>query len=563
MTIKNFIEKNRTIFIQTGFNLFILSIIFLILDKASILNIHNFINPEYFFALGAVLAAPSYILANGKSFLKIKKDLIKYLFLFLLLLITIGSLKFEIINSFVRFLLPFQPYLFVLTAAAGFLFFWLNKHIIFYEIKRDKIKEVQKEEKQKRAFVTSCPRVNSIPILRNLARWAYNEGVIYAFLLFIIFLAGVALRIWNLGYLSPFRDEYTHLLAAQGIWEYKRAQVTTYLVSFVFNLFDTTSLFIARLVPLIFGSLTTIIIYFLGRKINKKIGIIAALLWAVSPFSIGMSRYIREYSMNCFIMALFVLCFIYFFNSMKLSKFKIGSFLSLKSGVKMILLFIPIIGTFRQAWFGETYKPIILLALVCFFLYFASAIKIKEFFRDKSHRKKISLIVILLSLFFIFTLSNIVNFSRLGNNIQEYDFDFKENYINLYFDSKLDYQWSAAQWFLDSGFSEFLLIPLFMLPLLFYYKDRNFLVYFSCFWVLVLSLTVYIPLINPDRVLIPRFVYYAMPFYAIVYSAAIFIIYKSMKLFKHSRWFFVYYKRTALFGTSLWTTKKAPKYGAI
>lgn len=68
-----------------------------------------------------------------------------------------------------------------------------------------------------------------------------------------------------------------------------------------------------RLVSVLFGVLTVLGVFFLGRELfTEKVGLLAALLLTLSSFHIGYSQYVREYSLLTF---LFVFSLLFFYRA--------------------------------------------------------------------------------------------------------------------------------------------------------------------------------------------------------------------------------------------------------
>ncbi|MFO7966373.1 MAG: hypothetical protein R6U44_02110 [Archaeoglobaceae archaeon] len=387
------------------------------------------------------------------------------------------------------------------------------------EIELEPIKERQEEEERSKEFGSKHPSLAKIPFIRHVAGWIHKEGWPYTYLLLLLFVVAIGLRIWNLDNLSPVRDEYRHLLVAEKILrghplDYTRALPVSYLVAFLFKVFNSTSLFVGRLAPVILGSLTTIPLYFLGRRLNKKVGVFAAFLWVFSPFSIGISRYIREYSLICFLIPIVVLYLLYFLDNMDKLKFNLRS--AVKIGV-LIALFLPFL-PYQEIIGGTYYRPLMIVGVTVLLVYSISFLRV-----SKITAKKIPLTLILFGLLFFLIYQ--INFSMLSQG-----FGFEGNYINLFFESSLSYEQSASQWFMYSGLPLIVLLPLFALPLAFYYKKKNFLAYFLCFWAIIISLTVFLQLI--DRNLYARYAYYALPFYILVFASSIVVLVKSANIFE-------------------------------
>ena len=120
---------------------------------------------------------------------------------------------------------------------------------------------------------------------------------------------GLALRFANLAALGPGVDANLHLLKAIaptfGVdFEYSRADVVTSVVASSFSLLTPETfnqhLVAARLPGVVLGAATAIPIFIIGKRINVRVGMIAAAVWSLHPFSIAMSRYVREYAYFAF-----------------------------------------------------------------------------------------------------------------------------------------------------------------------------------------------------------------------------------------------------------------------
>jgi 4-amino-4-deoxy-L-arabinose transferase-like glycosyltransferase len=132
--------------------------------------------------------------------------------------------------------------------------------------------------------------------------------LVLSLLLLILVFIGFSIRVINLGGPGFGTDESFHVLSAKSIIEtgepnlpsgypYKRALLYTKLVSFSFKIFGINE-FGARFPSTVFGTLTIILIFFAGKRFfGTPTGVISALLYAFSPFSIIWARECRMYSM--------------------------------------------------------------------------------------------------------------------------------------------------------------------------------------------------------------------------------------------------------------------------
>ncbi|MDW7727851.1 MAG: glycosyltransferase family 39 protein [Candidatus Methanoperedens sp.] len=127
-----------------------------------------------------------------------------------------------------------------------------------------------------------------------------------AFLCFLI-ITGFYLRFNNLGNLSFWIDELITSYAAIGILKhgtpvlpsgelYTRSIFNTSLIALSFKIFGVSE-FSARIISVVFGTLTIPLVYLLGVKVaNRRVGLLAALLIAFSAWEILWSRQARMYA---------------------------------------------------------------------------------------------------------------------------------------------------------------------------------------------------------------------------------------------------------------------------
>ncbi len=169
-------------------------------------------------------------------------------------------------------------------------------------------------------------------------------------LLFFIILLGFSVRVYQLDFLDPAGDEYRHLIAMkrylqEGFFEYDKSKITTYLLVFVHKITNSDSIFILRFPFVILGTISIFLIYLFGKNlINRKVGLISAFLLAFMPLSIGISRYIRGYTIEVFITLLSLAIFhskrkilknIYFRIGLSLTIFKLFTVANNESRMNM------------------------------------------------------------------------------------------------------------------------------------------------------------------------------------------------------------------------------------
>jgi len=134
----------------------------------------------------------------------------------------------------------------------------------------------------------------------------FKEINLEYFLLAIILVFGFFLRVYNLGIPPLWIDEAISTITGLNILEkgfpifdsgmlYGRAYLFHYFQAF-FLLFGQTD-FLARFASVIFGLLTVVLAYFIGKEYSKSGGIISALFMSVFYLEVFYSRQARFYQL--------------------------------------------------------------------------------------------------------------------------------------------------------------------------------------------------------------------------------------------------------------------------
>lgn len=229
----------------------------------------------------------------------------------------------------------------------------------------------------------------SIKASKSKNKWLYPS------LLILLVILAFALRVINLTDLEPHNDEYIHLVAAMGINQYNtptifidgqmmvgqlyhRAYFLTTFIAFLFAAFGK-SLFLARLPGVIISSLTAIPFYFLGKRINKPIGLIMAGLWAISPWSIAVAKNVREYAYFPFLYILFGLFLIVFTKHLIRIIEKKDWKITWRRMTALATFFLPIIYFYSDQM--STFRQIFILYIAFFITFFYG------FFRSRASKK--------------------------------------------------------------------------------------------------------------------------------------------------------------------------------
>ncbi len=182
-------------------------------------------------------------------------------------------------------------------------------------------------------------------------------------LMLLMWMLAFGLRGFYLESLSPYVDEYAHLLAAKKLLlgaplnsVYQRSLwITTIPVLISFRLFGV-AIWSARLAGVFVNSLAVFPLYWLTRRINRPIAAIAAFLYATNPWLIATARNVREYAYYPLYFYGTVCVMIWFLEHFFAHKWKMGK-LRIFGGA--LVLIIPVIyGLFLDP--QSTFKALLL-----------------------------------------------------------------------------------------------------------------------------------------------------------------------------------------------------------
>ena len=296
----------------------------------------------------------------------VTQQIIKVFFVTTLLLNLSFSAPFNF--GFLAFLDSFRFFLLFLFGFASSLLLWSLKYQNLPPPLTDKLKS-----KSAKTFDEQFPNIKNRFFIGPLLRTLYQEGWGYSLLLLGVVVLSFGLRMWEVTDMDAYCDEELHLesiysILTRGTIDYERAQIVTYLSVFFCWICDAVGyfryLYSSHIASILFSTFKVIPIYWLGRKANKEIGLIAAFLWAMSPWAIVMSRYVREYAyytpliFGLVYLLLKILPLIFNYESKNLKKF--------------ILYSLPIVFTLFYAFFidsSSTLKVLILILLVITIFY--------------------------------------------------------------------------------------------------------------------------------------------------------------------------------------------------
>jgi hypothetical protein len=326
-----------------------------------------------------------------------------------------------------------------------------------------------------------------------------------------ILILAFALRIYKLDLRDPFIDEYYNLVAAKnfylnGTYQYLRAPFVTHILKYVFIIFNDYSLWGARFISVLIGTINTFLIYLIGRKQEQKVGLLSSFLFATLPIAIGMSVFVREYEYY-----LFILLLTFFINIEYQTKRK-KYLLVLLSSILIYLLYYFIKIEFSVPAILIVVSNILLLGKEIFST-------IRHFYRKN---KIITIIVyIILSLAGVYFLFNMLG--DLSWFLEDGSFTIHTKYIYLFFYPEYSWKTFFPTWYLGfgPGVLKFFVYLLFTYPLLRAKKNLSYILYYVGFGIFTIPF-----LILADRYFAARYVYYAFPFYILILSLGITLLIK-------------------------------------
>jgi len=438
--------------------------------------------------------------------------------LFLLSLVIIA------LNQFLKrqIIIDFIPEITALAIGLGFLTFYAYRNKVEKEIEGEKKSEEKAEKKRKQEFHKVHPRMNSIPLLKYLLKWMYKEGWWYSVGFILIVILFLFLRLYSLGYIDGsdnYNDVAIKALYENGHSFYQYSLITTQLMLLSVKIFGFN--FMALKLPFILYSLITIIfIYFIAKFIDKKVALLSILLFAISPWSIILSKVTRDYSFDCMIGAIVLyVCFCLYQRSKNINiKQYLKNILNL---FYIILLFVLIYFLTEINGRSQTMLVIIFPFITGIFMFYnilKNSLKINSKFRQVFKILYFPTILLIVIIFLYFV--------EYWPFIKGYFFD--KFYFEVFFNSLTESPW---QWFHNNLIPTALIFSFFLFPFLFNllnHKKKYILniLYSAFFFGLILYLFKYQSHLNYDPT---RYVYFLFPVYCIIFSLSIFYFIRNYK----------------------------------
>ena len=285
----------------------------------------------------------------------------------------------------------------------------------------------------------------------------YRE--IFAVALLIILT--VVIRFLSLDYLDA-SDNYNDI-AYKNMYEngasfYRYSTISTYFTLFFIKHIGLSFLSL-RAPSIIYSLVTVIFIYFIARRVNKHAAMISLFLFAVSPWSIVLSRVTRDYAFDCMVSS--VAIFITVLTIKEIHK-KNGAQFFINSMILTLTIFaIFLLTKFNNR--GQTLIIIISPAIgILFNIYYLLQTKIK----NKSQFILISSLIIGVGILLFYHI-DYTNFKK--------GFFFNKYYFQIFFTPWLKSPW---QWFHGNNIpkSTALCFGFFLIPFFYtvYYKIHRF-----------------------------------------------------------------------------------------
>lgn len=433
------------------------------------------------------------------------KKVAEYFSLFFL----IGLILISVFNLKILFKLTLthdlSSILTLITIFSGVVIFYTNRKKISQSTEDEQIKEQAFNNQQNIKFINNFSRINKIPILGPAIKWIHNEGRWNISILSIIILLGFILRIWNLNYLQG-SDNY-NLLSAKSLWEnghfiYTRNLDITYILSILFKFFGATWT-VARIPFITIGTISILSIYILGKYFNSKVAFIGAFLFAISPVSIEMSSFVREYAGILLFGNIFFIILISIHQKFKYEPKRFLSYYLLTFTLSTIIILFY--STISQTGTIKAILSILLVETLIILYYF---FKNNYFVFLKYY--------LLASIIFITVFIKIIH---VFITLFAQDLSYNPYWFKMFFDPMVS---SPMQWFSFSTISWMLLFFIFSIGFLINFKKDIFRIFYLVFF---LNVLLFVFKFNGWEYQHDRYLYHLFPFYTVIFSVGLYYLY--------------------------------------
>ena len=331
----------------------------IILSVTSLINISFLSLLNSFFtpiAIPLILVCIILIILKEKSFFN-EKEFVKYVFLFLLILITLSSLKFEQITFITKPLLEIQFQLTITTIILGAITFYQNKQVI-EQIEEEQTIEEKEEQKRAEEFDKKYPKLSKVPVLNFFSNKIYKEGIFYSIIFILCVGSFLGFGMIHLGqFMTADEPKWVNTRVPQlyeGLTEMdwgktyindKPGVLPAFLSGFVNFFLDHDEyksqpliyenyLFWWRLPILIFNFLMLFLIYHFSKiLLGKNLALLSLILISSNPILIGISQIVNP---DATLWSTAILCFLNFFLYLKTNKQKYLLYSSVFFGLALV-----------------------------------------------------------------------------------------------------------------------------------------------------------------------------------------------------------------------------------
>lgn len=345
-----------------------------------------------------------------------------------------------------------------------------------------------------------------------------------------IFIGALLLRVYNISELEPYIDEYHHLIAAKNIIvydnlaNYSRAFIVTQIVTTFFEFMNPENfsdyLWWGRFPGALISSLTIIPLYILGKRIHPYVGLLSSVLWAISPWAIGMARVVREYAYYPFIILWVLIVFIWIYN--QVLELRIKDHLHFTLGIFGILFFVIYSYDIDNL---STLKVGIFILFIAFV--YLTGIHYKNI-KNLIKKNKIYFLALLSTLILTFIVG--IRYILINEQLSFIPSSPSLIWIEYIFST---YNTAPVQWWTNSIFNQFTVFILLFAGWVYGTITHNkyyFLIFSIAFSLLVFYILFF------DRYPRPRYIFYIMPFLTILVSTSIYALYKSSCYFRPQKY---------------------------
>lgn len=250
---------------------------------------------------------------------------------------------------------PVRTHIFLSTAAISAVLLMTHPELI-----------KQKTEIQSPGVISDFSRRNYSLIGQGLGLQNNKVGSVlwnhrYTLALLVVSAGGLLIRLFEIGELSPYPDEYAHLLAAREmIWSdeffqhpsYDRAfWIVTFPVYLSFLIFEP-GIVPARAMMATINVLAVFPLYVLLKRVDRQFALLAIFLYLFNPWVIAVSRNVREYAVLPFYISILALGLVFVIEYLEKSYDRPDPIGVLRDRPKSIgatvgLLLVPILYAFR------------------------------------------------------------------------------------------------------------------------------------------------------------------------------------------------------------------------